>query len=99
MDLLRTFREFRDEYDILIDLLYGAPCWTILFRHWTSSIVSSTITAVPNTTSTTTTTTNHQFNPLAPLDGRRVMYVHSGGVEGINSQLLRYKKQAIKRTV
>ena len=93
MDLLRTFREFRDEYDILIDLLYGAPCWTILFRHWTSSIVSSTITAVPNTTSTTTTTTNHKFNPLAPLDGRRVMYVHSGGVEGINSQLLRYKHQ------
>jgi 1-aminocyclopropane-1-carboxylate deaminase/D-cysteine desulfhydrase-like pyridoxal-dependent ACC family enzyme len=104
-DILQTFREFRDEYDILIDLLYGAPCWTILFRHWTSSIMSSTFTTTTTSMSSTPTTSaasdnnnsrrdpNPTFNPLAPLDGRRIMYVHSGGVEGINSQLLRYKHQ------
>jgi 1-aminocyclopropane-1-carboxylate deaminase len=80
-NILQTFRELRDEYDLVVDLLYGAPSWTILFRHWTS------ILKLENTTTAATST----FNPNAPIDGRRIMYVHSGGVEGINSQLLRYK--------
>jgi 1-aminocyclopropane-1-carboxylate deaminase len=67
--IYETFRELRDEHEILVDLLYGAPAWTILLRHLDSSSSSSS----------------------SPLNGRRIMYVHSGGVEGINSQLLRYK--------
>ena len=91
--ILQTFREFRDEYDILIDLLYGAPCWTILFRHWTSFITGSKSTTASsvNAASKEHLDCHSKFNPLAPLNGRRIMYVHSGGVEGINSQLLRYK--------
>jgi 1-aminocyclopropane-1-carboxylate deaminase/D-cysteine desulfhydrase-like pyridoxal-dependent ACC family enzyme len=111
-DILQTYREFRDEYDILIDLLYGAPSWTILLRHWTSSMLPPSLTSITTNTAlplptelpsspqkrTECSTTDsrgpyHTFNPIAPLDGRRVMYVHSGGVEGINSQLLRYKHQ------
>jgi 1-aminocyclopropane-1-carboxylate deaminase len=76
-NILQTFRELRDDYELVVDLLYGAPSWTILFRHWTST--SSTESGAVT------------FNPNAPIDGRRIMYVHSGGVEGINSQLLRYK--------
>lgn len=72
--ILQTFRELRDEYDLVVDLLYGAAAWTLLLRHWTSSSPSPM-----------------QFDPDAPINGRRVMYVHSGGLEGINSQLLRYK--------
>jgi 1-aminocyclopropane-1-carboxylate deaminase len=74
--ILETFRELRDEYDVVVDLLYGAPAWTLLFRHWTSSSTSASWTP---------------WDPDAPIDGRRVLYVHSGGLEGINSQLLRYK--------
>jgi 1-aminocyclopropane-1-carboxylate deaminase/D-cysteine desulfhydrase-like pyridoxal-dependent ACC family enzyme len=73
-NILQTFLELRDEYDLVVDLLYGAPAWTLLFRHWTS-----------------TSSVNNSFNPNAPIDGRRIMYVHSGGLEGISSQLLRYK--------
>lgn len=74
--ILKTFRELRDEHDLVVDLLYGAPAWTILFRHWTSS---SSLEIV------------HKFDPEAPMNGRRIMFVHSGGLEGINSQMLRYK--------
>jgi 1-aminocyclopropane-1-carboxylate deaminase len=74
--ILNTFRELRDTHELVLDLLYGAPAWTILFRHWASS---SLLGAVP------------KFDPESPFDGRRIMYVHSGGLEGINSQMLRYK--------
>jgi 1-aminocyclopropane-1-carboxylate deaminase/D-cysteine desulfhydrase-like pyridoxal-dependent ACC family enzyme len=35
------------------------------------------------------------YDPYNPLAGREIMYVHSGGVEGINSQLLRYKYKGL----
>jgi 1-aminocyclopropane-1-carboxylate deaminase/D-cysteine desulfhydrase-like pyridoxal-dependent ACC family enzyme len=66
--ILETFREMRDEHDVVLDLLYGAPAWTILLRHWRS--------------------TTHGGSPIS---GRQIMYVHSGGLEGISSQMLRYK--------
>lgn len=80
--ILNTFREFRNDYDIVLDLLYGSPAWTIMLRHWTSysTIDCGSVESKRET-----------FDPDAPLDGRRIMYVHSGGLEGINSQLLRYK--------
>lgn len=77
--ILCTFRELRDEHDLVLDLLYGAPAWTVMFRHWTSSSSLGAATAV------------RKFDPDSPMDGRRIMYVHSGGLEGINSQMLRYK--------
>jgi 1-aminocyclopropane-1-carboxylate deaminase/D-cysteine desulfhydrase-like pyridoxal-dependent ACC family enzyme len=77
--ILETFRELRDEHEVVLDLLYGAPSWTILLRHWR----------------TEAETGGSPFDPSAPLAGREVMYVHSGGLEGISSQLLRYRHKGL----
>ena len=77
IDILNTFREMQDEHGIVLDLLYGAPAWTILLRHLRQRSGS----AVPTQSS----------DPETLLDGREIMYVHSGGCEGINTQLLRYR--------
>lgn len=76
--ILDTFREMQDDYGITLDLLYGAPSWTLLFRHFR-----------------TEHTGENSFDPKAPLAGREIMYVHSGGLEGINSQLMRYKYKGL----
>ena len=68
-DILKVFREM-EESGVVLDLLYGAPAWTVLLRHWRS----------------------------LPED-RELMYVHSGGLEGINSQLLRYKYKGLVEDV
>jgi 1-aminocyclopropane-1-carboxylate deaminase len=65
--LLDTFNEMKEQ-DVFVDLLYGAPAWSILLQHWYAM--------------------EHDDSPIA---GRQVMYVHSGGLEGISSQLTRYK--------
>lgn len=77
IDILNTFREFQEEHGIILDLLYGAPAWTVMLRHFGPSRVGRSA--------------EQPFDPASPLDGRTVMYVHSGGIEGINTQLLRYK--------
>ena len=76
--ILDTFREMKDDYGITLDLLYGAPSWTLLFRHFRTEPTSELL-----------------FDPKAPLAGREIMYVHSGGLEGINSQLMRYKYKGL----
>mmetsp|Transcript_20040 Transcript_20040/g.49867 ORF Transcript_20040/g.49867 Transcript_20040/m.49867 type:complete len:561 (-) Transcript_20040:103-1785(-) len=76
--ILDTFQELQETSNLLVDLLYGAPSFAILWRHWgdeTSSRLSPDL----------------AFDPKQPLEGREIMYVHSGGLEGINSQMLRYK--------
>jgi 1-aminocyclopropane-1-carboxylate deaminase/D-cysteine desulfhydrase-like pyridoxal-dependent ACC family enzyme len=80
-EILQTYREMEAEHEVRLDLLYGAPAWTILLRHLSASS-NKKRTAIGASSS---------FDPKAPLDGRRIMYIHSGGLEGINSQLLRYK--------
>jgi len=75
--ILETFREIRDEH-VVLDLLYGAPSWTIMLRHWRTKAEKG-----------------HSFDPTAPLAGRDIMYVHSGGLEGISSQLLRYRHKGL----
>ena len=64
--LLETYDEM-NEGNISIDLLYGAPAWSLLLQHWRSR------------------------ESDCPIAGRQVMYVHSGGLEGVASQLTRYK--------
>lgn len=64
-EILATFEEMKEEHEIVLDLIYGAPSWTIMLRHWRSRD--------------------------SILADREIMYIHSGGLEGINSQLLRYK--------
>ena len=77
--ILETFQMLRRDHDLVLDLLYGAPSWTIMLRHWNSDLPSSDV----------------EFDPYHPLAGREIMYVHSGGLEGINSQLLRYKYKGL----
>lgn len=76
--ILHTFESMRDEYGLVLDLLYGAPAWTIMLRHW------DTLPSV-----------DLDFDPINPLAGREIMYVHTGGLEGINSQLLRYQYKGL----
>lgn len=71
--ILDTFKRMRDENNIVLDLLYGAPSWTILLRHLRPGPRSH----------------------MSALHNREIMYVHSGGLEGINSQLLRYKYKGL----
>jgi hypothetical protein len=70
--ILETFERMRRENQIVLDLIYGAPSWTILLRHLRP--------------------TRLQRSAFAE---REIMYVHSGGLEGINSQLLRYKYKGL----
>jgi hypothetical protein len=78
-DILETFVELRDECRVVFDLMYGAPSWTILLRHWRASSKRG----------------DGRFDEIHPLDGREIMYVHSGGLEGVGSQLLRYKHKGL----
>ena len=84
-------REIYDTYTAMkedglnLDLLYGAPSWTILLRHLTWN----TLQDEPFNSN------DEPFNPRYPFKGRSVMYIHSGGLEGINTQLLRYKYKGI----
>lgn len=70
--ILETFERMRSENQIVLDLIYGAPSWTILLRHLRPTRLHRSVFA-----------------------GREIMYVHSGGLEGINSQLLRYKYKGL----
>jgi 1-aminocyclopropane-1-carboxylate deaminase len=71
-EILDTFREM-EEYGVKVDLLYGAPAWNVLLRHWP--------------------TDGEPESKL--LAGREIMYVHSGGLEGINTQLMRYRHKGL----
>lgn len=71
-EILKTFREMED-YGVSVDLLYGAPSWDILLRHWPKE--------------------GEAMSPL--LADREMMYVHSGGLEGVNSQLMRYRHKGL----
>jgi len=71
-EILHTFREMED-YGVKVDLLYGAPAWNVLLRHWSVD--------------------GEAESKL--LSGREILYVHSGGLEGINTQLMRYRHKGL----
>jgi 1-aminocyclopropane-1-carboxylate deaminase/D-cysteine desulfhydrase-like pyridoxal-dependent ACC family enzyme len=68
--ILQAFDEM-NEAGLFLDLLYGAPSWSLLLQHWRSR------------------------DEDCPIADRQVMYVHSGGLEGIASQLTRYKHKGL----
>ena len=76
--ILQTFRTMENECNVHLDLLYGAPSWTIMLRHWRSKLSPGS-----------------EFDEENPLAGREIMYVHSGGLEGVASQLTRYKHKGL----
>lgn len=81
--ILDVFNLLQNKYDLQVDLVYGAPAWAIMLRHWRVS---------PDVSFPTS------FDPNNPIAGREIMYVHSGGLEGINTQLLRYKYEGLVET-
>jgi len=78
--ILKTCRAMEEECDVNLDLLYGAPSWTIMLRHWRTMLPNDATSA---------------FDERNPLAGREVMYVHSGGLEGVASQLTRYRYKGL----
>ena len=69
--ILKTYHELKDEYNICLDLLYGAPAFCILLQHWKNN------------------------NSNSPIRGKQIMYLHCGGLEGISSQLTRYRHKGL----
>jgi 1-aminocyclopropane-1-carboxylate deaminase/D-cysteine desulfhydrase-like pyridoxal-dependent ACC family enzyme len=106
-ELLETFQTMMDSYQIVLDLLYGAPCWTIMLRHWRVAKKKSSSSSKKNNNNNNNNNKVEMtsldsdardlslFDPQAPLAGREIMYIHTGGLEGINSQLLRYKYKGL----
>jgi 1-aminocyclopropane-1-carboxylate deaminase len=80
-EILNTFQTLQDKHELVVDLLYGAPSFAIILRHLKVEEGSKESWMSPDVA----------FNPNKPLSGREIMYVHSGGLEGINTQLLRYR--------
>jgi 1-aminocyclopropane-1-carboxylate deaminase len=77
--ILDTYQLLKEEYGLVLDLIYGAPAWAVLLRHWETSVGIDSI-----------------FDPNNPIaTNRELMYVHSGGLEGINSQLMRYQYKGL----
>lgn len=88
-EILTTFQELRNDHNLVVDLMYGAPSWAILLRHIKAEQQQHTAAKEPFVVS------DVSFDPNQPLLGRELLYVHSGGREGINSQLLRYKYEGL----
>jgi 1-aminocyclopropane-1-carboxylate deaminase len=85
-EILETFYTLRDEHDLVVDLMYGAPSLALLLRHLKVSQKEQ---------EPTPPSLDLWFDPNRPLAGRELLYVHSGGLEGINSQLLRYRHEGL----
>ena len=68
--IIETFDEMNED-GLFLDLLYGAPAFSLLLQHWRSRDLD------------------------CPIAGRQIMYVHSGGLEGVASQLTRYKHKGL----
>lgn len=80
--ILKSCRMLDEDCTLNVDLLYGAPSWTIMLRHWQTTLPSDFAST---------------FDENNPLAGREVMYVHSGGLEGVASQLTRYRYKGLVR--
>jgi 1-aminocyclopropane-1-carboxylate deaminase/D-cysteine desulfhydrase-like pyridoxal-dependent ACC family enzyme len=88
-EILDTFQELQDKHGIVVDLIYGAPSFAIMFRHLRKDRNGN------GNDEERRISPDITFDPNQPLAGREIMYVHSGGLEGINSQLLRYKYEGM----
>jgi 1-aminocyclopropane-1-carboxylate deaminase/D-cysteine desulfhydrase-like pyridoxal-dependent ACC family enzyme len=105
--ILQTFKMMEDDHGVFLDLIYGAPAWTVLLKHWNVTL-SPDLWYVSNTSLPMTLLSilthdvyvfcRHSFDPNNPIAGREVLYIHCGGREGINSQLLRYKYKGLVAT-
>lgn len=78
--ILQTFRMMENECNVYLDLLYGAPTWTIMLRHWRTALSPHSVS---------------RFDEQNPFTGREVMYVHCGGLEGVTSQVTRYRYKGL----
>jgi len=79
--ILETFSEMAT-YGVPLDLLYGSPTWAILLRYW----------GLDTLIDCSKLEHDKSFNMIK---GKTLMYVHSGGMEGIASQMNRYKREGL----
>ena len=79
--ILETYFEMKEEYGVHLDLLYGAPAWNLLLQRWKSDLYEKPVSSKDEND--------------CPLKGRQIMYVHSGGLEGVASQLTRYRHKGL----
>jgi len=84
--ILQTFQEMKESHHVFLDLLYGAPAWSLLLQHWRATPSNGVGKALRG---------KRYIDDSCPIAGRQVMYVHSGGQEGIASQLTRYKHKGL----
>lgn len=87
--LLDTWTEM-SEHGVHLDLLYGASAWTTLLQHWRGPYMR-----LPDMNHRGNSGAAAQKRKESPIDGRMVMYVHSGGLEGNASQMTRYKQKGL----
>jgi len=87
-DIMTTFQTMQ-KYNVNLDLLYGASAWTLLLQHWKYLSAQSILTFSTNDEK------EQKLKFRSPLEGREVMYVHSGGLEGNASQMTRYKQKGL----
>lgn len=84
VEILYIFQEMKEEIGVVLDLIYGAPSWTLLLRHFRTDRLKAD-----------SKNDRLPFDPGAPIAGREIMYVHTGGLEAINSQMMRYQYKGL----
>jgi len=70
---------------LTLDLLYGPRAWQLIFQHWGASPSSSAAAATASSSSS-------RLN-----DHTDMVYVHTGGLEGLPSQLARYRRLGLAK--
>ena len=91
-DILRTYEEMQERHGLFLDLLYGAPSWNLLLRHLEASSPPAGSGEEPPGGGEAD---RDRDRGALPLEGREVMYVHSGGLERVSSQLTRYRHKGL----
>ncbi|KAG5179072.1 tryptophan synthase beta subunit-like PLP-dependent enzyme [Tribonema minus] len=86
-ELLAVWQELKD-LGLFVDLLYAARAWEVLFETWAADTSPSAGADAEGG--------GEGGDEGAPrgarlLEGRTLMYVHCGGLEGVSSQLTRYR--------
>ncbi|CAM9700092.1 unnamed protein product [Scytosiphon promiscuus] len=75
IEFLEVWREL-DKMGLFVDLLYAAPTWEVIMDSWENNQGKTPVSVTPG--------------PAIDTEPQ-LMYVHCGGLEGVSSQLTRYK--------
>ena len=81
--IMRVYEELLEEHGLFVDLLYGAPAWHTLLGYFDSFELEQD--------SFEQEKENPPKEKENPLNGKFLLYYHSGGLEGVSSQMKRYE--------